>query len=393
MTKKLFAVIMVCMFILSSLAVSSSKGIDIVTPFDKNKIMDLSENNDYKKPEFWGVLVGSNPYNDSVGEDAKKCVQNIKQILCEGGWKEDHIKLLTDQAKRRDLFDALSWLQTNVKPIDTVLICLYDHGLENSFCLYGGRVWYSEIGRRLDKIDCAGMAIIISACQSGTAMEFLRGYKRVIMTSSDIDTHIGFEDNLIEEGLKGKADTEEGIGNINGYVSIEELYNYYVKEQYKSPSYPLIPRLQDDYRWQLSLTFHNLSGVENQPPYGQLRPIGPTTGKKNTNYTFYVSAKDYDGDKIYYKFNWNDGNYSEWLGPYNSSEICEASHKWSKKGSYHVDVWIRDDKHSGSNYKTDTLRIDIARSKLDLKLEEFFDDYRIFYKMFSEKLGWNIGHL
>lgn len=562
MKKKLITIGLICIFLLSSLAVYPTTGMNFGNRLVENKIIDNKETDDYQKPEFWAVLVGSNPYPKQDGDRFIIPTIELKKVLCEGGWKEDHIKLLTDQVKKRDVFNALSWLQRNARPIDTVLIYLHDHGLENNFVLYSSilnqrRLWYWQLDRKLDRIDCAGMVIMISACQSGTAIKWLKGYKRVILTSSDIDEHWGFNSLTIQMGLSGLADLHEDVGNKNGYVSIEELYEYYIKEQFSNPDHPCYPRIQDDYDGQLSLTFHNwtddkidqipnhlpdargrsgigdngleqvaqsfiptyenltrvgllienhylenaypitvtirkdlygenltsstiipyelengsvrllmfdfpdinvtpeetyyiicsslesedyLSGYyllntgigsdcydsgicyrssdggetwwnydevdisfitygkdneeENHRPYTPIRPIGPVKGKKNKDYTFYVSTQDYEGDQIYYRFEWDDFNYSDWIGPYDPGEIVCVSHNWSKKGSYHVRVTTKDDNNWDGywSYYSDTLRVDISRSKLNIKLEEFFDDYRVFYKMFSERLGWNIGH-
>jgi hypothetical protein len=37
-------------------------------------------------------------------------------------------------------------------------------------------------------------------------------------------------------------------------------------------------------------------------------------------------------------WDWGDGNFSEWLGPYNSGEIVEASYIWNFKDDYQIKV-------------------------------------------------------
>ncbi|PNX50961.1 MAG: hypothetical protein BV456_04955 [Thermoplasmata archaeon M8B2D] len=51
-------------------------------------------------------------------------------------------------------------------------------------------------------------------------------------------------------------------------------------------------------------------------------PSGETKGKTGREYSFTSNASDKDGDDLWYKWDWVDGNYSEWLGPCVSGEEC-----------------------------------------------------------------------
>lgn len=44
---------------------------------------------------------------------------------------------------------------------------------------------------------------------------------------------------------------------------------------------------------------------------------------------------------LYYQFSWGDGNYSEWIGPYNNSERVRAQHEWTEPGNYQVQARAR----------------------------------------------------
>lgn len=79
----------------------------------------------------------------------------------------------------------------------------------------------------------------------------------------------------------------------------------------------------------------NAPTVEN--PVGQVKPI---IGQP---YNYTTSGTDADGDDMYYKFNWGDGQESEWLGPYAPGETCTASRTWPTMGSYNVIVKSRDE--------------------------------------------------
>ena len=47
---------------------------------------------------------------------------------------------------------------------------------------------------------------------------------------------------------------------------------------------------------------------------------------------------DPDGNKLYYWFDWGDGNDSDWLGPYESGETIIATYVWESEGAYQVKV-------------------------------------------------------
>jgi len=48
-------------------------------------------------------------------------------------------------------------------------------------------------------------------------------------------------------------------------------------------------------------------------------------------------------------WDWGDGSYSAWLGPFDSGEVISASHAWSK-GSYNIKVKAKDVLGAESNW-------------------------------------------
>ncbi|MBU0498298.1 MAG: PKD domain-containing protein [Candidatus Thermoplasmatota archaeon] len=65
----------------------------------------------------------------------------------------------------------------------------------------------------------------------------------------------------------------------------------------------------------------------------------------NTRYNFSAVSFDFDGDTIYYWFDWGDGMNSGWVGPFASGDTAQAAHTWSKWGEYEVKVHARDHPH------------------------------------------------
>ncbi|OYD15346.1 hypothetical protein CH330_05935 [candidate division WOR-3 bacterium JGI_Cruoil_03_51_56] len=77
-------------------------------------------------------------------------------------------------------------------------------------------------------------------------------------------------------------------------------------------------------------------GCGNRPPNPPAVPSGPSTGKNDSLYTFTTITTDPDGDGICYRFDWNDGDTSEWSSWVPSGEPGEAIHAWLRAGTYYV---------------------------------------------------------
>lgn len=88
----------------------------------------------------------------------------------------------------------------------------------------------------------------------------------------------------------------------------------------------------------------------NNVPVAPSNLQGITTGYHGTAYEYTVSTVDYDNDTVYYQFNWGDGTYSLWLGPYPSGQLVSTNHTWNIPGSYSVSVWAKDVHDAQSNW-------------------------------------------
>ncbi len=63
-----------------------------------------------------------------------------------------------------------------------------------------------------------------------------------------------------------------------------------------------------------------------------------------------------------YLFDWGDEKFSGWVGPYNSGQTAEASHKWNGKGDYEIRVKAKDD-HGVQSDWSDPLPISMPKNK------------------------------
>ncbi|MDH7517461.1 MAG: PKD domain-containing protein [Candidatus Thermoplasmatota archaeon] len=70
-------------------------------------------------------------------------------------------------------------------------------------------------------------------------------------------------------------------------------------------------------------------------------PSGPKEGVIYEEYCFQTKTFDPTDGKIYFKWSWGDGTYSEWLGPYYSGDVCNVCHYWNNVKEYNVRVKAR----------------------------------------------------
>jgi hypothetical protein len=216
----------------------------------------------YQEPEYWALIIGTKKDDNDwlVGEMwSIPHAKYLKSVLCNFGWKEDNINLLTGCVTRADLDDALSWLTEVVEPCDTVLISLSDHGYRGGFVLYKdySGISYRELDQALDKINCGAMGIMIDACYSGSAIPYLQQDNRVIYTACKAD-ETSSTNHFPSKGICDFADYKKGLGNCDGVISFEEFISFYIDEIFLE-IFEEHPQMQDDYTGQLHLVFQDWS--------------------------------------------------------------------------------------------------------------------------------------
>ena len=85
----------------------------------------------------------------------------------------------------------------------------------------------------------------------------------------------------------------------------------------------------------------------NCPPATPSMPSGPVSGKENAYYSFTTSARDADGDKVKYTFDWGDGTKSV-TSLVSSGLGMKSSHRWTSAGTYQIKAMATDSKGSSS---------------------------------------------
>jgi hypothetical protein len=128
---------------------------------------------------------------------------------------------------------------------------------------------------------------------------------------------------------------------------------------------------------------------ESLPPEKPGRPDGPNSGGVDVEYAYTASAIDPDGDQLYYLFDWGDGELSGYVGPYNSGQTAEASHKWSEKGDYEIRVKVKDDHGIQSDW-SDPLPINMPKNKqlINHPFFEFLERFLRSFPILRNSLGF-----
>ncbi len=81
---------------------------------------------------------------------------------------------------------------------------------------------------------------------------------------------------------------------------------------------------------------------KNKSPEIPSTPSGSTSGSINTEYTFTSSAEDPNGDSVAIRFDWGDGDTSEWSSWETSGDSISLFHTWSDSGSYLIKAQAKD---------------------------------------------------
>jgi hypothetical protein len=131
-------------------------------------------------------------------------------------------------------------------------------------------------------------------------------------------------------------------------------------------------------------------GEKSQAPAKPATPTGESSGKVGTEYTYTTSTTDPDDDNISYRFDWGDGTFSAWIGPFNSGETVSAKKTWDTKGTYEVRV-IGKDTHGITSVWSDSIPITMPFSYkmpfLQL-LQRFIEQYPHLFPVLKYLLGY-----
>lgn len=137
---------------------------------------------------------------------------------------------------------------------------------------------------------------------------------------------------------KSKLYCLDAIGNGDGTTNLTWTYSS------SSGRFESSPAIYEGKIYVLSQSrLHCIEDIEgNHRPNIPPAPSGPTEGRPIKRYYYSSTTFDMDGDDIYYRFDWDDGEITDWIGPVSSGETVEANHRWTQSGYYRVKVQAKD---------------------------------------------------
>lgn len=81
---------------------------------------------------------------------------------------------------------------------------------------------------------------------------------------------------------------------------------------------------------------------ENYPPDAPSAPAGTAMGEVDGSHEFTSTGTDPNRQQVYYKWDWGDGEISDWQGPYDHEQASVMSHTWTASGQYEILTKIKD---------------------------------------------------
>ena len=115
-------------------------------------------------------------------------------------------------------------------------------------------------------------------------------------------------------------------------------------------------------------------------------PEGINLGRINEEYTYTASTTDPDEDELFYKFDWGNGDFSAWIGPYKSGDIAEATYTWTEKEDYEIRAKAKDEFGFESPW-SDPLSISMPKNKtFSTTFLRFLENHPFLFPMLQKLL-------
>lgn len=105
----------------------------------------------------------------------------------------------------------------------------------------------------------------------------------------------------------------------------------------------------------------NVIAYPNHTPNNPIL-IGPDRSEPNENVVFEAKATDPDDDFLFYQWNFNEENITEWMGPYESNDVCYIEYTWEDQGNYLVKVRVKDEHGNMTDWTQHVIQVPYVRS-------------------------------
>jgi hypothetical protein len=125
------------------------------------------------------------------------------------------------------------------------------------------------------------------------------------------------------------------------------------------------------------------------PPNTPSTPQGKQKGGKGVAYNYTTSTTDPQGLDVFYLWDFGDGTYNAWNGPYKSGETCKAQHTWySDDGDIATTIRVKAKNTAGAESDwSNGLKVSMPHVKQQSKhgilvsmLQQFLEHFQILFR-------------
>lgn len=130
------------------------------------------------------------------------------------------------------------------------------------------------------------------------------------------------------------------------------------------------------------------------PPGKPVILVAPDKGVIKSDLVFSASASDNDGHQLFYQWNYDDGLYSSWFGPFESGKPVEMTLQWDESGSHNVAVRVKDVSGMTSEW-SESFEIEIQAPRLEIiRIRSGIGSLGVLLEntgdVVAEKINWSI---
>ena len=127
--------------------------------------------------------------------------------------------------------------------------------------------------------------------------------------------------------------------------------------------------------------------ILNTPPDKPSKPVGKSSGKSGTEYTYSTSTNDADAHRVKYCFDWGDGETTT-TEYKNSGETASAQHTWNTKGNYNIKVKAVDEYGEESEW-SEPLSVSMPKNKpyINSLFLQFLENHPHLFPLLRQLLG------
>jgi hypothetical protein len=209
----------------------------------------------------WAVVVGVEGGGAThLDDDAQDFADVLQSVY---GFPSNQTILLTNsQATKGAFTSALETVRDMEDNQTVVAIFISAHGDTDTFALYDGWMYGSELQSILAQYESPKMLVLINSCKSGSLLYLSNAVHGIVVTACnateltyDVENfqNTVFVEYFVNEGMaQGRADS-----NGDGHVTVEEAF-FYAEAKCNPPPGPLIiprthPQMADNYAGDMDL--------------------------------------------------------------------------------------------------------------------------------------------